>query len=183
MWKFEISESEYPKSKKTSFRDIGARYILSTFEDAGGGRCVPPPPTVAATGVPPATPFTLGMPLPVLANVERPLEFQMSVIVVVNKRRDSVVVPTGDHSGWSLLRVDCMSNVRNIVTQRKKQKVPEPEHTFLLIDRFICGVWRIAPLEKRGRYHQHTPKLSPPSLSSHDVPASPDPCSLSHPSS
>ena len=35
LWKFEISESEYPKSNTTSFQEISARYILSTFEDAG----------------------------------------------------------------------------------------------------------------------------------------------------
>jgi hypothetical protein len=44
--------------------------------------------------------------LPVLGNVKRPLELQVSVVIIVNELGDSVVVTTSNHAGGSLLLVD-----------------------------------------------------------------------------
>ena len=46
-------------------------------------------------------------PLPILADVETPLELEVLLLVVVDKARDGVVVASGEHAGGSLLLLDC----------------------------------------------------------------------------
>ena len=46
------------------------------------------------------------MNLPVLGNVETPLEPEMLLLIVIHEARDGVVVATGEHAGGSLLLLD-----------------------------------------------------------------------------
>lgn len=50
-------------------------------------------------------------PLPVLANVEAPLEMEMSLLVVIDEAGDGVVVTAREHAGGSLLFLDCTRGV------------------------------------------------------------------------
>ena len=44
--------------------------------------------------------------LPVLTDVEAPLELEMGLLVVINKARDGVVVAAGEHAGGSIFLLD-----------------------------------------------------------------------------
>ena len=44
--------------------------------------------------------------LPVLADIEAPLELEMSLLVVVNKAGDGVVVSASEHAGGSIFLLD-----------------------------------------------------------------------------
>lgn len=44
--------------------------------------------------------------LPVLSDIERPLELQVSLLVVVNKGRDGVIVTASQHSRGGILLLD-----------------------------------------------------------------------------
>ena len=44
--------------------------------------------------------------LPVLTDVEAPLEQEMGLLVIINKARDSVVVTAGEHAGGSIFLLD-----------------------------------------------------------------------------
>lgn len=46
--------------------------------------------------------------LPVLGNVKGPLEFQVFLLVVVDKGGDGVIVTAGQHTGGGLLFLDCV---------------------------------------------------------------------------
>ena len=45
--------------------------------------------------------------LPVLGNVEAPLELEMLLLVVIHEARDGVVVAAGEHAAGGLLLLDC----------------------------------------------------------------------------
>ena len=44
--------------------------------------------------------------LPVLADIEAPLEQEMGLLVIINEARDSVVVTAGEHAGGSIFLLD-----------------------------------------------------------------------------
>ena len=44
--------------------------------------------------------------LPVLADIEAPLEQEMGLLVIINESRDSVVVTAGEHAGGSIFLLD-----------------------------------------------------------------------------
>jgi hypothetical protein len=44
--------------------------------------------------------------LPVFSNVEGPLECQMGLVVIIDKRRDCCVMATGNHSTWGIFLGD-----------------------------------------------------------------------------
>lgn len=44
---------------------------------------------------------------PVLGDIERPLELQVRMIIIVNELGDSFIVPSCHHSGRSLVLGDC----------------------------------------------------------------------------
>lgn len=51
------------------------------------------------------------VPLPILGNIEAPLELEVLLLVIVDKARDGIVMPTGQHSRGSLLLLDCIAAV------------------------------------------------------------------------
>jgi hypothetical protein len=71
---------------------------------------------------------------PVLLDVERPLELQMDVVVVIDELGDGGVVATGEHAGRCSLGFDCTS------CQRENGIASGIVHTLLLVVRLLFGV-------------------------------------------
>jgi hypothetical protein len=80
--------------------------------------------------------------LPVLLDVERPLELQVHVLVVVGEHGGSLVVATAEHAGRCGLGLDWVGKLGLLAHALQKM----PILTLLLVFRLVGGVGRVGAL-------------------------------------
>lgn len=71
--------------------------------------------------------------LPVLLDLESPVEGQMCNVIVIDEAGSSVVLSANEHAGWSLLGLES-----------------------LLIDGFLLGIWAVGSLEEHTLVQPHS---------------------------
>jgi hypothetical protein len=110
---------------------------------------------------------------PVLCNIERPLELEMLVVVIVKELGDCFIVSSNHHTAWSLIFLNC--------TSKGSANASRPgilcfELTLLLVEWFVLGIRSITAL------HCTLDSVSTTSIEL-NLPASPHPCQHEYPSS
>ena len=111
--------------------------------------------------------FKLELDLPIFGNVERPLEQEMGVVVVVEELGHGIVVSAGQHAGGGFFGVDCeRGRISNLLSRegREGQRL-----TFLLVCRLAGGTGGKASLHMGLMTDQPLPHQA-------NLPASPRLC-------